>query len=752
MENGVFRDLLGRCLSSDSAISLESWTILLKLRDSSLPAFAAHFLRLLSDAQTPVPLLKMSVVIFDHNFRTMLKPEVSSLGDDLPRLFESVLSLFDSDDLQLVQLSSCLAADLLIALTERRENLSAIGEIRALLQAAEGQSQLFGLISVLFDVCEFVELPPELLFEILQQLFHTAITGSPFLKQRTLQNFRRLIPGRLAPLFEGEAVIEVLNLLFRLTFQSTCEGFLCWRRMVKKFPSSADAAFFLLLPGLLESLDKDNEDSLNAICMFIQAYCGKSKTPEILAQSLPDLVPKLCRLVDTCDLSVCDDTDTMSVHRSAALTLKLIGEMVPAGELFQSYAQNFECPASCLIALYFVIRAEIWPTEEQLHFLESCHQEQLERVRFLAGRCLAALAENFPGETEFVSIGLSLHHEGGPHFLRLFHRIVCALAGELKDMSEFYLILLSHLRHPHCYVSSSAHYSFGELASCRDDTSLTEFIIAVYSEAVQESAFDMQIDMCWIVSSLVRHFKSEFEPWCEQTTALLLETIRCEDFRVALEAVLPLATIVLFVDADFTGLLPEVLARAQHILRAFYAQQEMVVDAVATSLFYFLEKCDVSHYLPDFLNGFLQIFFETRDIKCVSAVADISESDLELVMSHGEDVRNMLHIIRDIFQELSVEDANDVLTLIRNVGDSDFWMMGIELIECFRDQIEDRFPACSLILRVAESSVELLRTVLEQKGWIVAFVGECLNHQATRKPAQAIAQAIGPTQFFGVTG
>jgi hypothetical protein len=328
---------------------------------------------------------------------------------------------------------------------------------------------------------------------------------------------------------------------------------------------------------------------------------------------------------------------------------------------------------------------------------------------------------------------------------------MCALAGELEDMSELYPILLSHLRHPHCYVSSSAHYSFVELASNSDDSTLTEFVLTVYSEAIQESAFDMQIEMCWIVSPLVRHLKSGFEPWCEQTTALLLETIRCDDFRVAIEAILPLATIVFLVDADFSALLPEVLTKVGHILRTCYAEQEMVVEAVATSLFFLLEKCDLSDFLPDFLNDFLHIFFETHNVKCVSAVADISESDLELVMSRGEDVANMLHIVRDLFQELSPEEANDVMNLIRNLGDIDFLMMGIELIDYFKEEIEDRSPACSLILKVAESSVELLGGLVQQKSWVVSFVGQCLNHQATRQAAGAIVQAIGPVQFFGLT-
>jgi hypothetical protein len=705
MEFETFLLTLCDALAPDPMVSMPSSNALIEYRDHAFEDFLGNFLRLMDLPTAPVAAVRMAIVAFNHEFESTASREVAALSQpERASLLRSVVHQCTADDLQLVAISAWFASNIIACDVGCTGDFAPITDLLAQFARPDSELRTFGLFSILLEICELEILSADFRYLILETVLFFQ-SPNPFIKSKLFQILNCLL--RFADIIELPLLPRVFEYLQSQTGDSETESdcFLTWRVLVKSIPHQSETIFACVANRIVAGLaNPANEESIDCICLFLQAFCERAAVLDSFECFLSTLVPLLFNLAEQCDLSVADSIEATSVHLTAVFTLKRIFRAFPESvEQLGDYCHCFNRPVVCLVALYYWIFYEFSIDAVILNFLRDSLLDQFLRIRLLGSRCVAVFAERSPElfDGNLYELMWGLIHDNLPSILRSVHRVLAAMADRLGSATHIFGVLLEHLCYPHSYVSSSAHYTLQSIASSVDGTDFASLVLQTYSDAVREGRLDKQIEMAWLCQRFPVKLRDRFQPLAGLAIELLTTTLRHENVLVAIEALTPLAALVCYVDFDCHRFLLDVMGRFVNFLTVAF-REEGVLEALAVSLFFFIQKWDLAEFLPPILRTFLDIFFETRHEACISAVADILEHCPELLDRHQ--IAPLIRLASELLADLSPAPLGDLLALVRAMmggadedGRSALLIFALEIIRVGAERLPSLEPAGGLL-------------------------------------------------------
>jgi hypothetical protein len=754
-----FALLLAQCGLEDSKLSLDAWNSLLDFRNAEFGTFVLSYLTLASDPRFPVSLKKMALIIMNHSFNDTLHSQLGSLSFDiLDAGLASSFAEFSSPDLSLVNLASEFAGRLCLCQIESAMNISIVNSVMDQFAVTSLPSERFGFASVLLFLSQSLRFSDDINLRFMQLIFEAIKSDIPSdLKSLFVRTIQILIPSMSGII--DQIVPDLLELI--LSLEIIPEGFLCLAVIASEFPAIGDLSFRQFTQRILAILREcQSEDMLQSVFVFLQSFLGSFENENTVIPVLPALIEQLLRLIGSGDPSLCDELDSPCM--SALETLKSFADSLPDQTLsfLLPFSRRFDDPIICLSSLYLLVRGECELDEDQVSYLRFCIGSEFPRIRFFALTCYRRLLKSFPDfwDDELVTHSLHCSHGDHPQILLEFHRILALLSGRISNLPEFFPFLLETLSHPLGAVSLASYFCLTHIAETISGPVLHEFavfILDVYQHAVDTQNGDLQSDMTGVVQKLAWTMKTAFLPFCDRAVSLLVATSQNFDKSLSVHTFPPLAVIFSTVNIDFTPLLGEYTAALYSLLVDNFGDEE-VVDIAAASLFFLMERFDLRDCISGFLEAFIAIFFQSRNPKCLSALADIAVKDIDIVKNNFQELVAVVEAVPPVFDNLDEGEMKGVFSLLRvliAVADSAvspvLVSMAIDLIGDSIAKLRDAKAAAELLLIAAKDNAGAVLEKLPDHEWIPEFVGQSLNDVEIVQIAKLIIDCLGEENLFG---
>ena len=304
MDFDVFLSKLQESQNEDTQVSLASWNLLCKFRDSNLPLCVNYIIQILNDPDMLEHIKCLSMILFKKLYKGKNQNQISEIPNEiLSNLFQTLINLFETESLQLVSVAASIVFLISSAEIKAENNLTLISGFAENLQKSTNPYIVFGFCCLLFDLCREFSLPNEINFLVVSAVFEQLSSGQlpPVVASRCIALFRSTVPNYSAEFISSQLFTDILKMLTELTAlpETKTESLLAWAVIISLCsPYNDEILDSIGDMSIHDMLTSDDDAVLIATCVFwSDAARAFAKSTTSLVQYMEPLLRGLFRLL-----------------------------------------------------------------------------------------------------------------------------------------------------------------------------------------------------------------------------------------------------------------------------------------------------------------------------------------------------------------------------------------------------------------------------------------------------------------------
>lgn len=749
MERVEFVERVKLLSSAQSDDSFESFRVLDEYKTRDVNGFFQNCIDLLAPS-VAIETQKLGLLFLSQALTQDMQMFGSVEGSVVNCLFESVLNLMNSSDLEFVHIVSNVTVRICWLKMNKDRSVQAIPELMKLIHDSQSDTFIYGAVGVLLGISKAIQLTAED-----QNTVFTCVL-SQFSKDLSTQTKVHCIDllTECIHIMDETALDSVLKLIVAHTFHAgtLIPCFRFWDSLVCIAPDTCSHVNDLLMSGIVTIMSSNPDiESRRAIFVFLKDALDVSNDV-----NLKYIIPYIFDVLRQCDLSICLDDDNESNWREAHRCLNSLMKHEPAA-ILEPYMAESENPVIRLVTAYQYIKHDMPLHPRLISFIRQCLESDSQRIRYLAMRCSRMLVNQHEDMdlSDIVSATLKHMNDDQSEIVMEVHRILAVCGSELPSISPFLDVLMQHLASGNNYVVNSACNCMTWLVSTLNGDSLNsfmEYILRAYEMSFEQPAFWLQSILTTILQSAIFRLNTGYSPYVEKTLDLFLKTLNCGIPEIVLEAFTPFAILAARCDVNVEPLLPAFMELLFKIM-CYFPQEPDVLQIASHTLYFIMEKCDVTEFIDPFIGYFCETFQKTQNFTCIVCLADIGTTDSGFLFTRYAILRDMLPTIHQLWKNQEPKIKGEVMDFLRvliTISDisetSKLISFAFELIDEVKTDITRNLleydPLLYLLVICAESLSFSFLTLYNARPWLSAFVTACLENQRLKDHATELLMII----------
>ena len=549
--------------SEDTRISLGSWNLLCKFRDSNLPLCVTFITQLLNNTEVNEHIKGLAMILFKKlQNRTKKVPLQEIPQEILSNFYTSLLSLFEFESLQLVSIAASIVFIISSNEIKDNNNISLISGYADNLQKSSNPYAVFGYCCLLFDLCQEFSLPIEILFLVVSAIFQQLSTGQlpPVVASRCIALFSSTVSNFSKEFTTSQLFSDVLKMLVELTNMpgTETESFLAWAVIISTCQQfSVDILESIGGISIQNMQESEDEAILIATCVFW------ADTARTFAKSTTNLIAYAEPLLHGLFRLLCirggdqNHEDFGELQQAAAHTLKTFTKYTPftsapfIADIVREYAESTELAEAnaTLIFSRVLANADISSLDVPLvsNLISNCLQSGVHILLYNAISCLRALIYSLQDASvlsELVSTVFEIIEQPLETTVRCRIAMLMsavALTPELECQIQACDIILQYAKSSDTIISAAAFHALSEITNdnelSREEYCLTILPVHTYivpelltfieectAEGIQQ--IENINDICnKILTPLISLMEDKYEQFVERTIAAMMEVL-----------------------------------------------------------------------------------------------------------------------------------------------------------------------------------------------------------------------------------
>lgn len=737
---------------------------ILKYISNNIDEFICEYLETVRNKNVENHAKKLMIILFNQLFSENFGDSVVKIdGMQYEMVVKETMGLFQEEDISLVSLSAELSFNLLKMELINDFNPDVIIALVNSLEDVNSQFEIYGLCLLLSDLSSVFFLSNEENSLILSYVFKYLSNKSidKLIKIQCLSILRNLN-------IEDESIIpNIINLLLNIStdFEILSSVYLCLSELILNFSNYCIDIFSELSVNIFDNLTNCYDKTLNrSICYFLQKLFDN-----LYDNELNKVIPKLLSLLLNIIQNYCEnDLNDYDDWYLDDVILDCINSIIKSSKetafLFNIFETNISSSSEnlqyiSLISLFFSLKYGI-DMKYVLKYANAIFQKtksKFQRIRLFALKCLRYFIKYYD-KNKLLYIVCS-HLNDIIQIQEVVLKFLFHLALDFDNIQVIFDIFLEKLHCNQFYIECVSREYIILLIKYLPNAKihiLFQKIINLYEDNLNKSNnSDIYTLLCTIINSISMKLNQEIIPYSDILLKVLQKTFfLCKEFE--LDVAITLSTICYCIGDPFRENIQPLVQLFINKLQNDY--DENVLDSVLPSLFFLMQKFNIDEYLPTFLQIFIDIYNETKNLKIISAISDIIEYSYNksFINFFIEQILSSLFSSIEYVETMNDNQIDDLNNLLINLLECNTEMESFIQIIFNIIHIELNLELetdCSLLRLFQKISIksqqQMLNFIHENNEHISLIIGDGLNNADTRLYSKYLIDLYGFENIFG---